>query len=304
MENINNQPINFNEILETLVSRINALENNQNNQPSRNTREPKVPLPEKFGGERKKLRGFLNQLELVFMLNPTRYPNDATKIGVIGTLLTDKALAWFSPYLEHPENHKELLADYSQFKELLEKTFGAHDRALLAASKIKRLKQGAKSVSVFAAEFRLLASDLTWNDDALVSQFRQGLNQEVKDMLLHHDYPKDLESAISLAIRIDNRLLEHRQEMNSGFSSRPHVAHGPRPPPPPRNNGPAPMELGVSNRYTRLSEAEKQHRKDNNLCLYCGGADHRLARCPLAPRRKADLQASSSASIQGNGLSH
>ena len=69
MENINNQPINnqpikVNEILETLVSRINALENNQNNQPSRNSREPKVPLPEKFGGERKKLRGFLNQLVL------------------------------------------------------------------------------------------------------------------------------------------------------------------------------------------------------------------------------------------------
>ena len=61
----------------------------------------KVSLPERFSGDRNALRGFLNQLELVFTLQATRYPSDSVKIATVGTLLTGKALAWFSPIIEN-----------------------------------------------------------------------------------------------------------------------------------------------------------------------------------------------------------
>jgi hypothetical protein len=60
-----------------------------------------VPFPEKFDGDRRKFRGFINQLELVFMLNPSKYSIEATKVAVIGTLLTGKVLARFTPFLEN-----------------------------------------------------------------------------------------------------------------------------------------------------------------------------------------------------------
>jgi hypothetical protein len=96
---------------------------------------------------------------------------------------------------------------------LLQDTFDEHDRSLLAATRICKLRQGSQSVSFYASEFRRLASDLKWNDSALVHQFRSGLNDEGKDMLLHHPYPMTLGDAISLAIGVGNRLFEHRQEM-------------------------------------------------------------------------------------------
>jgi hypothetical protein len=75
-------------------------------------REPKVPLPEKFDGSRQEYRGFISQIQLVFMLNPSRYPTDAAKVGTIGTLLTGKARQWFTPYVEKAEEYSAILNDY------------------------------------------------------------------------------------------------------------------------------------------------------------------------------------------------
>jgi hypothetical protein len=264
--------------------------------PSLRVPEPKVPFPEKFDGDRRKFRGFINQLELVFMLNPSKYSIEATKVAVIRTLLTGQALAWFTPFLENMEKHQNLLNDYSSFRQLLQDTFDEHDRSLLAATRICKLRQGSQSVSFYASEFRRLASDLEWNDSALVHQFRSGLNDEVKDMLLHHPYPTTLGDAISLAIGVGNRLFEHRQEM---YERSPDARQAPRRPrfgqrisfqnplpmdcsTPPTSDrfGPSPMELGLMRRAP-LSPEERQCRIDNNLCRYCGGQDHQLANCPI-----------------------
>jgi hypothetical protein len=134
---------------------------------------------------------------------------------------------------------------------------------------------------------------LAWNDAALVHQFRAGLNDDVKDMLLHHPYPETLDAAISLAVSVGNRLFEHRQEMlqrapdQRNSQRRPFqvARHGPsRLPvaaPAFDPSGPAPMEIGLMRRAP-LSPDERQRRIEN-LCRYCGGQD--LANCPLVPSK-------------------
>mgnify|MGYP000238102550 FL=1 len=60
-------------------------------------------------------------------------------------------------------------------------------------NKIRRLHQGDHPASVYAADFRLLASDIPWNDQALMEQFRYGLRNDVKDLLLiFPEEPKSL----------------------------------------------------------------------------------------------------------------
>ena len=41
----------------------------------------------------------------------------------------------------------------------------------------------------YAADFRLLARDIPWDEGALIDQFRHGLRNDVKDLLLtfHED---------------------------------------------------------------------------------------------------------------------
>lgn len=43
---------------------------------------------------------------------------------------------------------------------------------------------------------------------------------------------------------------------------------------------------GKSQSGGRLSEQQKKHRKDNNLCYFCGEPGHMKGECPIAPRQK------------------
>ncbi len=59
-------------------------------------------------------------------------------------------------------------------------------------------------MSHYAADFRQLATDLDWNEAALINQYRFNLSDSVKDMLIHYDYPTNLNDFIDLTIKIDN----------------------------------------------------------------------------------------------------
>ena len=63
-------------------------------------KEPKIGLPTKFEGTRSQFRGFLNHVRLVIQMHPSRYPTDSSRVGLLGTLLSGSALAWFASLLE------------------------------------------------------------------------------------------------------------------------------------------------------------------------------------------------------------
>ena len=162
------------------------------------SKEPMISLPAKFDGRRSQFRGFLNQVRLVIKLHPSRYPTDVSRVGLVGTLLTGTALSWFAPLLER---HSPLLEDFERFVNEFQANFGDTDSMRTAVNKIRRLRQGDRPASAYAADFRLLACDIPWDEEALMDQFRQGLRNDVKDLLLtFHDDPKSLTEAISRAM--------------------------------------------------------------------------------------------------------
>ena len=60
---------------------------------SNEAKEPRVNLLEKFDSTRLKFRGFVNQVRLITILQPQRYSMDATRVELVGTLLTGQALS-------------------------------------------------------------------------------------------------------------------------------------------------------------------------------------------------------------------
>lgn len=58
------------------------------------SREPRLPAPERYGGDAKECRGFLTQCRLAFDLQPGAYPTDHSQVAYVLTLLTDRAWAW------------------------------------------------------------------------------------------------------------------------------------------------------------------------------------------------------------------
>ena len=264
-------------------------------------KEPKIGLPTKFDGTRSQFRGFLNQVRLVIQMHPSRYPTDASRVGLVGTLLSGSALSWFAPLLE---KESPLLNNFEEFLGEFKACFGDTDSIRTAINKIRRLRQGDRPASAYAADFRLLAADIPWDDQALMEQFRYGLRNDVKDLLLTFpEEPKSLTEAISRAVRCDNRLFERRSErqlqMPRARSEPTYASVVARPFPresynaPPANT-PTPMEIDTTRRRGPLSEEEKQRRRTNRLCLYCGGPGHIAINCPHRPRRQVNQIVASS----------
>jgi len=236
-------------------------------------KEPHVSTPETFSGK-EDLQIYLQQCELCFELQPSRYPNDYHKVGLILSYLRGPVAKWARPYLSNKDH--ELRKDLSKFKNALQEAFGDPDYQLRAASDLRALKQ-TESTAKYAAEFQAISSNLSWNDDALYSQFYEGLKKTVQDEVIKFP-PKTLRELITLATRIDNHQYQHRKSERRQAQTITITETPPKPPDPGGNLGPG----DIADKQERL-----QYRLANGLCTYCGDPKHSNQNCPKLAKKLA-----------------
>jgi hypothetical protein len=90
----------------------------------------------------------------------------------------------------------------------VKKVFDAQFSGREAAWKVIQLGQDSRSVADFVVDFRTLAAESAWNQEALFDMFLHGVSEEVKDEFAARESPTDLYSLIALTIGIDGRLRE------------------------------------------------------------------------------------------------
>ncbi|KAK3539560.1 hypothetical protein QTP70_010231, partial [Hemibagrus guttatus] len=222
--------------------------------------------PAPFTGSAEDCNGFLLQCSLVLEMQPHLYPDDRTKVAFIISQLDGKALRWAEP-LWTQENPvvKSLSSFINHFKEVFGKP--AWDSSI--GERLCKLKQGLMSVSDYALQFRTLAAASGWNEQALITTYRQGLDPYEDSIRLE----KFIQLSIRFATRMQLCLEEHQGQLlfPSTLRQPESVSH-----PEPANE---PMQIENS----RLSSAEQQRRLTQNLCLYCGRAGHYISECPTRP---------------------
>jgi hypothetical protein len=271
----------FNEFILGIQRRITALESVP--APSAPVSSKiKVSLPEKFDGRITKYRDFLASVRNYFVLQGNQYSSDEIKVRFIGTLLTGDPLTWFRGLVESDSPSLYDLETFLQdFQDNYDDPYARHH----AQAAIRRLRQGKGSVVSYASKFRRLASDTGFNDEAKIEIFKNGLIDEVKDVLAGIlDEPPGFEQFINFCIKIDHRLYARRVEKKkpSGSDLKPSAskkeqqssAHA----------DPSAMDVDAvqasAGKSKKLSQEERTRRLKENLCLYCGEPDHRLASCP------------------------
>jgi hypothetical protein len=260
--------------------------------PTPVTREPKLKLPDPYDGNRGRYRAFVSQCRLIWTAHATRYPDDQAKIILLLSLLTGAAAQWATPLMEHPE----ALTNLDVFLKQFAAAFDDPDRAQSAAIAIEALKQGRRPCSIYASEFRRVATDLDWGESALVRAFYKGLSDEVKDRLSYAlELPTSINDYIELATRLDQR--QHERQWERSRQTNPRQPTSP-PKYSPRRDRAAeapvlttaqpvvPMEIGRARRGP-ITPEERERRRLNNLCFYCGQLGHSANSCPakLPPRQ-------------------
>lgn len=258
--------------------------------------EPRLPCPNAFSGDLSLCRGFVSQCELLFRHQYSRYSSPESRVALVVSLLSGRALQWAIAAFN---NDATLSSDYSRFISEFKLVFDHPPEGSDTASKLHSISQGSRSVADYAVEFRILAADSKWGDQALISAFRRGLSETIKDLILR-DRPNSLSELISLALQVDERLRERRLERsrrstphippNTSYSRLRHLHHSKTPvldsPTSPKLvqlPEPEPMQIGRS----RLTPEEREFRFKNNLCFYCGKDGHSVRECGARPKDKA-----------------
>lgn len=232
----------------------------------------RLPAPQRFDGDPDACRGFLTQCALAFQLHPSSFPTEESKVAYITTLLSGKALVWATAVWEKDFN---VCHDASDFMAQVQAVFGHPTSRRESAKRLLQLKQGKRSAAEYAIEFRTLATEAGWEGECLMTTFYHGLQDHLKDALVNREWGRTLEELITLTSELDLRSRERRRERMASsqfFVSLPKAPGTSRPPP---REAEEPMQLGRS----RISQEEKERRRRENCCFYCGKAGHFHDKC-------------------------
>lgn len=254
--------------------------------PSSPTREPNLICPKVYDGDLSLCRGFLEQCEMLFRHQSSRYSSDEARVAQIISLLSGRALEWAVATLKKTTS---FYSDYQAFVSEFRLVFDHPPTVYNPASRLHTITQGSRSVAEYSIEFRILAAECAWDDSALMSAFHRGLSEPIRDRMLLEE-PSSLASLISLSLKVDNRLRANRasrstRESSSAPRDTPKPSQAQNRPPPvtpspfplqPRPDDSIPMQLGRS----RLSQQVREQRMRDRLCLYCGEAGHYIQTCP------------------------
>lgn len=280
--------------------------------------------PDVFHGtDSSKLRYFLLQCNLRFTDRPDEFPNDKSKVIFALSHLRGTALSWFEPALDKlPDVEPDWLDDYDSFVDQLRINFGPHNVTRDAERSILTLKmKDNQRMTDYLVQFNHLASTMDSTESTKCMLFYHGLPARLKDEFSHGDEPPTTILELQRrAQRMDARYWDRRTEASkeskpegSGKSKDKNANNSDS-----NNNGnnnnsgkkkKKDKKNSSSNNATsstsgtsakakedltgklgtdgKLTAAEKQRRRDKNLCLWCGEAGHMADKCPLNTKPKA-----------------
>ncbi|KAK3551982.1 hypothetical protein QTP70_031637 [Hemibagrus guttatus] len=237
-----------------------------------------VAIPVPFSGSAGDCNGFLLQCSLVLEMQPHLYPDNRAKVAFIISRLDGKALHWAEPLWT--QNHPTVTS-LSSFLEHFREVFGTPAGDSSIGERLCTLRQGSMMVSDYALQFRTLAAASGWNEQALITTYRQGLDPRIRLHLAAYEDSIGLEKFIQLSIRFATHMqlcLEEHQAQPL-FPAAPHR--------PERVSRPEPAEEPMDLEHLDLAaterQRERQRRLAQNRCFYCGRSGHFIAECPTRP---------------------
>ncbi len=223
--------------------------------------------------------------------------------------------------IELDASRSHLLDNYTSFIDAFKLRFQDSDQYASALRKMRKLKQ-TSSCAVFTNQYTEIIAELDWTEQTKIQEYYDRLKDAVKFTLCNRKgryFLQNFEEYSRVCIDVvDNELHSLSLDtasprfVNGVPPSSPRMseysttdnpfAHRPAAPAPsvlsnpsdylvttdikapldPRNPGVVPMEIN-SIRRGPLTTQEKERRRNERLCLYCGQPDHFVTSCPNKP---------------------
>jgi hypothetical protein len=235
------------------------------------------------------------------------------------SFLKELALDYFEPFLvDDTVNEPTWLTDFELLTKELYIYFGPYDQQAEAEIELKQLvMKDTHKATKFFLEFYRLSAMLDHNESSLYRKASTAMPKRIKHKMVHFNKPRTLDELRDLIKKINQCYWEHRGEIacethadpatkvksdksaraapnndrrqgqNSGNSNSNTNAQSSgkgkekeKPKGNPSQGQPKKPDLTEKlGKDGKLTQQEHQHHQDNNLCLFCGQAGHRVHEC-------------------------
>ncbi len=251
---------------------------------------------------------------------PHRAHKDRDKVVYVSFYLADGAPSSWYRTIELDASRSHLLDNHTSFIDAFKVRFQDSDQYASALRKMRKLKQ-TSSCAIFTNQYIEILAELDWTEQTKIQEYYDRLKDAVKFTLCNRKgryFSQNFEEYSKVCIDIDNELHSLSLEtasprfVNVVPPSSPRTseylttdnpfAHRPAAPAPsvlsntsdylvntdieapldPHNLDVVPMQID-SIRRGPLTTQEKERRRNERLCLYCGQADHFVTSCPNKP---------------------
>jgi hypothetical protein len=240
----------------------------------------KIPDPPKFSRGRPQYRVFRAKLQEKLAGDAAKFRDASHRLAYAMGFLEEEAYT-----IAQSLREGGIITDTDGLLAHLDGTYEDPDRKGTAERELRTLRQGTADFTAHYARFQALMAVLGWAGDAKLSAFRQTLSYELRDALAHTITPLDetFEGYVHRAKGLDGQLRQFAAETRGYGRQNPRASAPGRP----RETTPGPAGSGgtvpPSGPRGPLSEEERARRMAEQLCLYCGDADHRARDCPNRP---------------------
>ncbi len=171
-----------------------------------------------YHNNRDKLEAYLVQIKLYIKRHSSQFKFIENKVLFTFIYLRDNAFTWFHHYLmnylqkkseKREEEINTIFRDSQTFEKRLRRVFEDIDKKHTAKRQLYNLRQKTFATT-YSISFQHIATNMKWNDAALISQFYQKLRKKVKNEIARINKFVNLQKMIFRAMIIDNRQYKRR----------------------------------------------------------------------------------------------
>ena len=291
-----------------------ARSDRSNSSSKTRTRDPKVTPPDLFYGKTSEFQNFVTQCSLTLTMCPNTYNSNQKRVLFVISNLRGTPLSWARKIISN-KGHP-LRKNYTAFMAALTNIYGDRAYELECEDRLNRLVQTGSAAS-YAQTFQSLAIPLGIDDKSQCIMFYGGLNDKVKEAIIIAGRKTKIQPLINQAINLDQMLYQqtrrHKREPQDD-SSYPNKKRQTNPASNSKapdsqtraNTGTPPLILlpDTASRFRpSLTDRQREYRRQNNLCAYCGDPEHTVENCPLV-RKKNNFISNSTSNSNKSSLSN
>lgn len=209
--------------------------------------------------------------------------DDERRVTIAGMSLQKAAKTWYHSVRGPSVPPERRLTTWHAFKAGLKSQFGPTDPVKFYRDKLADARQSGP-VRDYNTDYRQICTGIPDLSEAeKLDRYVRGLKKAIRSRV-EIERPQTFEEAAALAERLDS-VMDTGSWSNRPFNRRDHGNHTSNRP----SDGPTPMDLNAVERrngHAHLTPEEKQRRKDNNLCAYCGSDKHDVHNCDVKHKGK------------------